>query len=327
MEGLDYQSFLAEIVKGMPQKSIKRATEALLGVIIDREDVANKSNNPYVVTDQSALKWKNNNAVPPGIKRGAGINEVISGIGDYYEENLLSNKVISALNEQDVADNIAKLLTDDKNISDDRKNELLELYDSGVIGEFLGQTFLYVITSDTQVSKTDVINKSPIEEIIDLLEKNAKPLPLSPPEEISDIEIPYTTELISIYSEEIGEEIKDVLQLKQHSKYKEHFERQRRDFFSAETIRQSTRDTFMIHERPAFEMVKDETYDGIIGLFDDTYETNYKRMTTVLNNATHITLSSNLNIVSFGWIGASEKKGVCHMLVNEGRISWVGDNE
>ena len=47
-------------------------------------------------------------------------------------------------------------------------------------------------------------------------------------------------------------------------------------------------------------------------------------MNTVMERVTFIPLNSLLMHLP-GWIRAQERKGICHMLVNEEKIKWVED--
>lgn len=46
-------------------------------------------------------------------------------------------------------------------------------------------------------------------------------------------------------------------------------------------------------------------------------------MNAVMEHATLVELSSNLQTVTLNWIGPGEKKGICHMLVNDEKLSWI----
>lgn len=57
------------------------------------------------------------------------------------------------------------------------------------------------------------------------------------------------------------------------------------------------------------------------------YDSGFDRMTAVMEHVTQVPLSNNLQDIMLDWIGPGEKKGVCHMLVNDGKLGWMGDDK
>ena len=79
------------------------------------------------------------------------------------------------------------------------------------------------------------------------------------------------------------------------------------------------KDTKLDGEIATFKKLENDTYDAIIDKVEESYPTSYKRMTTVLAHVTTVSLHS---LIPIEWLGNSEKKGICHILVNEGKIRW-----
>ena len=71
------------------------------------------------------------------------------------------------------------------------------------------------------------------------------------------------------------------------------------------------------------EAVKEEMYEGVVTTEEKDYACGYDRMNAVMEHATLVELSSNLQTVTLNWIGPGEKKGICHMLVNDEKLSWI----
>lgn len=94
-------------------------------------------------------------------------------------------------------------------------------------------------------------------------------------------------------------------------------------YFSAEGIQHSIRDTFDDGE-DEFELLKKDAWQGINMTYRKRYDTGYDRLIAVLEKITNTTLDlSTLNQIR-NLIGNMEKKGICHILVNDGTIkSWV----
>ena len=106
------------------------------------------------------------------------------------------------------------------------------------------------------------------------------------------------------------------------------FAEQRKAYYSAESIQRSVREVFADGEKQ-FDVLKSDAFDGISDTYyDDRHQSGYDRLLAVLDKITNTTLtkSSLLNIA--GLIGNLEKKGICHILVNDDVIkSWVNIDE
>jgi hypothetical protein len=76
-----------------------------------------------------------------------------------------------------------------------------------------------------------------------------------------------------------------------------------------------------------FGKIKDDAYDGISDVCWDNYDDGFKRLLAVLNQVAQITLTKSFLTQIKDLINNSEKKGICHMLVNDGRIQWVLDDD
>ena len=107
--------------------------------------------------------------------------------------------------------------------------------------------------------------------------------------------------------------------LRKHPELKIHFERQRRDFFSAEWLKAFSREIYE-PELPVFEQLKEEIYDGIIETIEEDAKNGFERLNKVLQRASGITsISSPLNEYTL----IKDKKGICHHLANEREdVTW-----
>lgn len=103
----------------------------------------------------------------------------------------------------------------------------------------------------------------------------------------------------------------------------EDFADQQECYFSAEGIQHSIRDTFDDGE-DEFQLLKKDAWQGINMTYRKRYDNGYDRLIAVLEKITNTTLDlSTLNQIR-NLIGNMEKKGICHILVNDGTIkSWV----
>lgn len=153
-----------------------------------------------------------------------------------------------------------------------------------------------------------------------------RPQPLLPPEMPDVDELTYITELFKVYSDATGQFISTLHDLECFDKWFFHLERQRKDYFSAEAIRRTVRDTFT--DGDEFGVFKSEVFDGIIDMYESKYLSGYERLKAVLTQASNTSIQKSMLANKLNWIGPSEKKGSCHMLVNEKKLrGWLNQDE
>ena len=111
--------------------------------------------------------------------------------------------------------------------------------------------------------------------------------------------------------------------MKKYPKYYKNFQRQRTYYYAAESIRQLTVDIFCADE---FEILKSETLDAIIETYEDDYENGFIRLKEVLKHVSKIQLCQSILTKIPGCLNIFQKKGICHMLVNDKEITWSGKN-
>lgn len=98
---------------------------------------------------------------------------------------------------------------------------------------------------------------------------------------------------------------------------------QGKDYYSAETIRRFVRDT--LTDSQQFDVLKEEIYNGIIDTHEQEYDSGYKRLVEDLKQAAVTNTSKSMLDSKLHCIGNSERKGVCHMLVNDNKLRWVNE--
>ena len=134
------------------------------------------------------------------------------------------------------------------------------------------------------------------------------------------MEQPYVYALLKAYGDaEHGTEITMEL-LDSYPKYKRHFQRQRDDYFAAEAVRRGTRDFYSKNDPDQFQVLKDEIYDGIIDIYEEDWDNGLIRVRNVMAQASKVAVSRCWLSRDTDWIGNAQKKGVCHILVNDGRL-------
>lgn len=153
------------------------------------------------------------------------------------------------------------------------------------------------------------------------------PIELIQPGLLTPEELPYVNALCDVYAEKLGKAIGDIMpdMIPSLSKnIQRHYSSQRKAYYQAEYVKHVARETFADGDRQ-FVALKEDAYTGIEDTyFDEDYATGYDRLKAVLDRITTITLTKSALMNVVGLIGNLEKKGVCHILVNDERVkSWV----
>jgi hypothetical protein len=316
-----------------PPNSDKKVVELLLNYIIETADLLNKEGDPiYLKPSKISLYMNCTENVPENIRTAAALGNVISGAPGFFDA-----KIVNVLNMHlvdDLIENISTLIKNDSSVSDSKRNSLLSFASADTLGSFLANVFLYAIcrqnikndmddtTGDKYTSAFEDMDR-----IQELLSRIPKPLAIDMPAEPVPDEMVYVRELLLAYADAEGvEEIsKDDLQLRQG--YRNDFERRRKDYYAAETIRRASRDSFGRNDTDQFDVLKGETYDGVIDVHTQSFSDGFSRLKGVMNQAAALPISK-CQLSRLDWIGNSEKKGVCHILVNEQTIKgWVSGDE
>ena len=148
-----------------------------------------------------------------------------------------------------------------------------------------------------------------------------RPEELEPSQEVDTDELAYIAALLEAYSDELKINIDTVKALEAYENYFQHFSRQRKDYYKAETIRRFVRDT--LTDSKEFDILKSDIFDGIIDVHEKQYESGYQRLIADLQQAAIVNTSKSLLDSRLHFIGSGERKGVCHMLANEKKVKWV----
>lgn len=134
-----------------------------------------------------------------------------------------------------------------------------------------------------------------------------------------DEHLPYVKQLVKAYDSAHNEAISDITQIPKS--YNRHFTDARKSFYKAEELRVLTRDNL---SEEIFMKLKDEIYDGVINTVEETHDNGFKKAKAVEDKAVNIKIESNPLRETCQTI---DKKGLCHHLVNDEKITWVEENE
>lgn len=133
-----------------------------------------------------------------------------------------------------------------------------------------------------------------------------------------DKKLRYVEQLVKAYNSDSTDLIKKVEDI-EDSRYHRHFKDSRKSFYKAEELRALTRDNLT---EQVFEDFKEDIYDGIINKAEENFDNGYKKVREVESEASKIIIDSNPLTEA---CRPADKKGVCHHLINDKKISWIED--
>lgn len=156
------------------------------------------------------------------------------------------------------------------------------------------------------------------------------PVELVQPDLLAPDELPYINALCDAYADKLGVAIGTITPDSISSlptNLQRHYSSQRKAYYQAEFVKHVARETFADGDQQ-FASLKTDAFDGIEETYLEDYETGYERLKAVLDKITTISMSKSALINVVGLIGNLEKKGICHILVNDETIkSWVNIDE
>lgn len=254
-------------------------------------------------------------------------------IREHSRDEAVMSSIVSAVEKEIVkrlhpgmTDGLIQDLCRDISHSDiqhQRRRELFAFAKLETLADFLSEAYLESLIPDNR------LNDSQIEEATEDPEDYKKhPLEqISISTEVTKLEQPYVYALLKAYGDaERGKEI-TIEMLDSYPKYKKHFQRQRDDYFAAEAVRRGTRDFYSENDPDQFQVLKDEIYDGIIDIYEEDWDNGLIRVRNVMAQASKVAVARCWLSRDTDWIGNAQKKGVCHILVNDGRLrGWRSED-
>lgn len=234
----------------------------------------------------------------------------------------------------DLIENLKLIINADKSISPVTRDEMVTFADKEHLSDFLSTAYLYALNKSNKI----VIGKGDMEIAAELAQddmvllnkiyaKYPRPKDLPVPNEPMDVELAYIAQLLEAYAEAAGVPGLSRVALTGYPKYSNDLRQRRKEYYAAETIRRGTREVFKESDADQFELLKEETYDGIFDIHAQDYKSGYERLLKVMTQVSSIQINKCSLSKLPEWIGNKEKKGVCHILVNDGKISWVVRDE
>lgn len=325
---LNYKSYYEAFKTGIIDSGFTTVAKMLFYPVFKESTICDEKGVPYEVTNQNASKWGNGYIpIQAEIQQAVGENEMLQKMIAHFNKTIVPYEVSDALKDE-MLDAMLELV-DNCDLKPIAKKRLKEYYESGAIGEFLARVFQRALLGNNKVaspkkrkSASDPQSDS-LDEFNGIIRKRyAKPKTVVP-EMIQPDELGYVREMYAAYSDAYHISVDEPNDLDAIN-CRDHFDRQRKNYYLAETIREKTRDALKPDELDNFETLKDEVEAGIYIVSHDTdFSNGLIKANAVLDKAGSLPLSYNTQDALFNWIGPGEKQGVCHMLVNEERLGWV----
>ncbi len=143
-----------------------------------------------------------------------------------------------------------------------------------------------------------------------------RPRPQAPPPKAAMSEARYIRALLDAYGQHLHYVIAsdDTVPSQELC---DHLARCRVQFYSAESLRNFSRDTL---PPGAFDDLQDEIHSGVLDVSDRAYVDGYARVCEVLQEVRRLQLTAHPLIVC---MRLDDRCGICHQLVNDGRLQWV----
>lgn len=152
------------------------------------------------------------------------------------------------------------------------------------------------------------------------------PKELETPKDIAPEEEIYVRELFAAYADSLKSgELTSADLSSLPNKYKRNFSDQRINYYSAIRIDRFVRESFKEGDAQANKW-KLDTLDYIKDTLWDDYDDGYKRLVAVMKKVVDGSTTSIIDTIH-NLVGPKEKKGACHILVNDGSVRWVDEDE
>lgn len=149
------------------------------------------------------------------------------------------------------------------------------------------------------------------------------PAPLQVPNLPTKNENKYVNALLEVYSQKTCKPIVSLSDLDSEPIYKTNLQFHRNFYYSAESVLHQIRDFFTDSVRE-FNNMKQEVFDAIKYNISLLHTDGYERLNTTMDIVIKVTFSKSFfSKPGNQLIGPDEKRGMVHMIVNDGKVSWV----
>jgi hypothetical protein len=289
---------------------------------------------PDISKTQATYLKQGTSPVPDKFVEIAQRKNAAADVSSCFAINIIPNIPKSSLNM--VLDGVLSLIQDDASIGKTTQKSFQRLRKEKAPADFLAEAFILAVqTGQNKVDYSMEVSDelTPVLKDVDLIQAKLNALPkvkpIEPPKKPGASEQRYIGALFEAYDDASTESNPPSEDITKYPKYDKDLKQRRIEFFAAEAVRRGTRENF--HSNNAdnlFGELMSETLSGIADIHAMDYKHGYARLLSVMNHATVLHLDKCILGRIPEWVGANQKKGVCHMLVNDGQIKgWVDDDD
>lgn len=324
---LNFSAFAQAVQSGTANMEPTNVVRLILSSVTSCNNATNPAKDVYFESRECLEYFRAETNVSPRITEAT----KNTGVCKFTQEYFLNEfwEPILPQRENNVVDKLVNVIKTDPTIPKVTMNMFDSLVEDGNFSELFYQVFLYCLGSPNNQNKVNKKKKrvksdevwACLTELDTVMKRFPKPVQLTTPEVLAEIELDYATQLLATYSDDANEEInnENVLQ----SKYSSHYKRQRHDFYSAESVRRAVLEAFSPDE-DVFGDFKNEVHSLIIDEYEDLQGNPPLAIAkATIKYAGNANMSKSVLVHLPKWVGAEEKKGACHMLVDDGKIKWV----
>ena len=235
---------------------------------------------------------------------------------DHRDKSKFSNWIWERMDESDSYDNVVAWLDSLNIASDDPSTTCADLFESIILD---------IINSapTAQAAQEAAIDLKLIDDIQKKIKSLPRPTNVPVPKVATKDEQIYIDELCLAYGDAEGMDSFSVDDLSSFPDYSDDLEDGRIDFYAAETIRRGVLELKGSSLTSQFDALKDETFNGVKDTAKRTHTNGYERMLAVMEQAVIAPVTNYILNASPYWISGKIKKGVCHHLVNDGKLTWI----
>ena len=235
---------------------------------------------------------------------------------DHRDKEKFSHWIWERMDDTSSYDKISAWLVRHNISSDDPATACADLLESIILD------IINNIASSPPSQKSD-LDLTLINDIQEKIKSLPRPANVPVPKEATQNEETYIDELFLAYGDAEGMNVFSANDLPSFPDYEEDLNGRRIDFYAAESIRRGVLELGSGSLTDQFDILKSETLVGVTDTAKRTHPNGYERMLAVMEQAVTTPMTNYVLSASPYWIGGKIKKGVCHHLVNDGKLACI----
>jgi len=203
----------------------------------------------------------------------------------------------------------------------DIKNKITSRHEGGIeltddLRDFIDTVNFQIFDHIPPIEIIELHSNTPYHAALFGAQAKKRPKPPAPPKVLAKHEIVYTSELLRAFGDAEGHKV-DMNFIQTKFDYKEEYEGSRKNFYAAEDLEKFSRDWL---PNNSYADLLEECYEAVSSTVRKKFDNGYERY---LSTTEHASLADYTSHPLSRYIKMQDKKGMCHQLVNESRITWV----